>query len=54
VGGHLAQMGEKPKVKLLVGKPEGKKSLGRAGHMWVINIKLDLVQIEWLVWPGLV
>jgi hypothetical protein len=30
-----------------VGKPEGKKPLGRAGCIWVDNIKLDLREIEW-------
>jgi hypothetical protein len=27
---------------LLVGKPEGKRPLGRPTHRWVGNIKLDL------------
>jgi hypothetical protein len=32
--------------RLLVGKPEGKKSLGRQ-DMWVDNIKRDRVEIAW-------
>jgi hypothetical protein len=32
---------------LLVGKPEGKRSLGRPRRGWVNNIKMDLTEIEW-------
>jgi hypothetical protein len=31
--------------RLLVGKPEGKRSLGRPRHMWVDTIKMDLREI---------
>jgi hypothetical protein len=30
-----------------VGKPEGKRPLGRPKRKWVDNIKLDLRGIEW-------
>jgi hypothetical protein len=41
--GHVAGMGENRNVyKLLVGKPEGKRSLGRPRHRWIDNIKMDL------------
>jgi hypothetical protein len=30
-----------------VGKPEGKKPLGRPRRSWVDNIKMDLREIEW-------
>jgi hypothetical protein len=44
--GHVAQMGEKRKgYRLLVGKPEGKKPLGRPRHRWIDNIKMDLLEI---------
>jgi hypothetical protein len=34
--GHVERMGEERKVyKLLVGKPEGKKPLGRPRHRWM-------------------
>jgi hypothetical protein len=33
--------------RILVGKPEGKRSLGRLRHRWVDNIKMDLREIEW-------
>jgi hypothetical protein len=31
----------------MVGKPEGKKLLGRSRRKWVHNIKMDLREIEW-------
>jgi hypothetical protein len=39
--GHVARMGEKRKVyRLLVGKPEGKRPLGRPRRRWIDNIKM--------------
>jgi hypothetical protein len=39
-------MGEKRNVyRLLVGKPEGKRPLGRQRHRWIDNIKIDLLEI---------
>jgi hypothetical protein len=32
---------------LLVGKPVGKRPLGRPRRRWVDNIKLDLVEVGW-------
>jgi hypothetical protein len=44
--GHVARMGEKRNVyKLLVGKPEGKRPLGRPRRRWMDNIKMDLLEI---------
>jgi hypothetical protein len=41
-------MGEKGDAyRILVGKPEGKRPLGRPGCRWVDNIKMDLRAIEW-------
>jgi hypothetical protein len=41
--GHVARMGDKRNVyRLLVGKPEGKRPLGRPRRRWVDNIKMDL------------
>jgi hypothetical protein len=46
--GHVARMGEKRNVyRILVGKPEGKRPLGRPRHRWVDNIKMDLREIGW-------
>jgi hypothetical protein len=40
---HVARMGEKRNsYRLSMGKPEGKKALGRPRRRWVDNIKLDL------------
>jgi hypothetical protein len=33
--------------RILVGKPEGRRSLGRPRRRWVVNIKIDLREIEW-------
>jgi hypothetical protein len=39
-------MGEKRNVyRLLVGKPEGRRPLGRSRHRWINNIKMDLLKI---------
>jgi hypothetical protein len=54
--GHVARKGEKRSVcRLLVGKPEGKRSLGRPRHRWIDNIKMDLSEIGLNVvdWIGL-
>jgi hypothetical protein len=41
-------MGEKRNAyKIVVGKPEGKRPLGRPKRMWVDNIKMDLREIGW-------
>jgi hypothetical protein len=34
-------------VMFLVGKPEGKRPLGRPSRRWVDNIKMDLREIGW-------
>jgi hypothetical protein len=49
-------MGEKRNVyRLLVGKPEGKRPLGRPRRRWINNIKMDLFEIGLSVvdWVGL-
>jgi hypothetical protein len=54
--GHVARMGEKRNVyRLLVGKPEGKRPLGREKRRWIDNIKMDLLEIGLSVvdWIGL-
>jgi hypothetical protein len=41
--GHAERMGEKRNAyRILVGKPEGKRPLGRSRRRWVDNIKMDL------------
>jgi len=45
--GHVARMGEKRGVcRVLVGKPEGKRPLGRPRRRWEDNIKMDLQEVE--------
>jgi hypothetical protein len=49
-------MGEKRNVyRLLVGKPEGKRPLGRPRCRWIGNIKMDLLELGVSVvdWIGL-
>jgi hypothetical protein len=44
--GHVTRMGEKRNVyRLLVGKREGKRPLGRPRRRWIDNIKKDLLEI---------
>jgi hypothetical protein len=46
-------MGEKRKVcKGLMGKPEGKKSLGKPRRRWEDGIKMDLRVTGWGMWIG--
>jgi hypothetical protein len=46
--GHVARMGKKRNAyRLLVGKPEGKRPLGRSRHRWVDNIRMDLGEVGW-------
>jgi hypothetical protein len=46
--GHVARIGEKRNVyRLLVGKPEGKRQLGRPRRRWVDNIRMDLGELGW-------
>ena len=45
--GHVARMGEERSVhRVLVGKPEGKRPLGRPRHRWEDNIKMNLREVE--------
>jgi hypothetical protein len=49
-------MGEKRNAyRLLVGKSEGRRPLGRPRGRWVDNIRMDLVEVEWgdVDWIGL-
>jgi hypothetical protein len=47
--------GQRGLYRLLVGKPEGKRPLGRQRHRWIDNIKMNLLEIELTVvdWSGL-
>jgi hypothetical protein len=53
---HVARMGEKRTAYgLLVGKPEGKRPLGRPRRRWVDSIKMEFVEVGWagVDWIGL-
>jgi hypothetical protein len=48
MGGACSTNGEKRKVyRILVGKPEGKRPLGRPRRRWEDNIRMDLREIGW-------
>jgi hypothetical protein len=41
--------------RLLVGKPEGERPLGKPRRRWVDNVRMDLGEVEWgdVDWIGL-
>jgi len=46
--GHVALMGERRGVyRVLVGKPEGKRPMGRPRRRWQDNIKIVLQEVVW-------
>jgi hypothetical protein len=46
--GHVARMGERRSAyRALVGKPEGRRPLGRHRRRWEDNIKMDLRGVVW-------
>ena len=52
----MARMGkERGAYRVLVGKPEGKRSLGRPRRRWVDNIRMDLQEVgcRYVDWIGL-
>jgi hypothetical protein len=51
--GHVARMEEGNAYRILVGKPEGKRPLGRPRRRWVDNIKMHLRE-NGVVWTGLI
>jgi hypothetical protein len=56
MGGPCSTNGERRKAyRLLVGKPEGNRPLGRPRRRWVDNIRMDLGEMGWgnVDWIGL-
>jgi len=54
--GHVARMGDERGVyRVLVGKLEGKRQLGRPRHRCVDNIRMDLQEVGcgYMDWTGL-
>jgi len=57
LAGHVERMGEERGMyRVLVGKPEGKRPLGRPRRRWVDNIRTDLQEVGcgYMDWTGLV
>ena len=55
--GHVARMCEERGLyRVLVGKPEGRRPLGRPRRRWVDNIRMDLQEVGcgYMDWIGLV
>jgi hypothetical protein len=51
--GHVTRIGEERKVyKVLVGKPEGKRPLGRPRRRWEDGVRMILRRLAWGVWIG--
>jgi hypothetical protein len=40
--------------RVLVGRPEGRRPLGRPRRRWEDNIKMDLQEEGWGAWTGLI
>jgi hypothetical protein len=52
--GHVARMGEgRDAYRILVGRPEGRRPLGRPRRR-EDNIKMDLQEVGWGAWTGLI
>ena len=54
--GHVARMCEEKGVyRVLVGKPEGRRPLGRPRRRWVDNVRMDLQEVgcRYMDWIGL-
>jgi hypothetical protein len=48
MGGACSKFGgEARRIRVLMGKPEGKRRLGRPRHRWQDNIKMDLQEVRW-------
>ena len=51
--GHVARMWEmRDAYRVLVGKPEGRRSLGKPRRRWEDNIKMDLREVRSGAWTG--
>ena len=53
--GFVARMGERRSAyRVSVGKPEGKRPLGRPRVRWEDNIKMDFKEVGWGAWTRLI
>jgi hypothetical protein len=51
--GHVAREG-RGAYRILVGRPEGRRPLGRPRRRWEDNIKMDLQEVGGWTWTGLI
>jgi len=52
---HVAGMGEmRNPYSILVGKLEGKKSLGRPRRRWEHNVRMELTEMNGKMWTGFI
>jgi hypothetical protein len=51
--GHVAHRGKRGAYRILVGRPEGRRPLGRHRRRWDDNIKMDIQDVGWGAWTGL-
>jgi hypothetical protein len=48
-------MGDKKSAyRVLMGRPEGKRPLGRPGRRWENNIKINFQEVGWGAWSELI
>ena len=54
--GHVAHMGleQDRRIQGFVRKPEGKRPFGRPRHRWEHNIQMDVQEVGWGTWTGLI
>jgi hypothetical protein len=45
-------MGERKVYRVLMGKPEEKRPLGRQRRIWEDGTRMELRKIGWVVWSG--
>jgi hypothetical protein len=45
--GHVARKEKRNTYRLLVGKPERRRPLGRPRRRWLDNIRMDLIEVGW-------
>jgi hypothetical protein len=50
----LIKMLSRGAYRILVGRPAGRRPLGKPKHRWEDNIKMDLQEVGWGAWTGLI
>jgi hypothetical protein len=52
---HVSRIGDRGgSYRILVGRPEGRRPLGRRRHRWEDNIKMDIQEVVLGAWTGLI